>query len=315
MPIYTWVEDSSSRSATIHRLGRRGVDSYKKSWKIFGTTNDTLVHQDVNNELSAGALYWQHPNQPDKLLQAESYTLDYIGDEAWQLTVQYSGAGADGDDQDPLRRSRSFDTTGNTSHITQTPLWNQFTTTVIGGVITRTPAGDAEKRYPVLGPDAAPVQYGAIGVTGDSVQGVDIVVPALQWTETYDVPSQYVSGNYIRRVSALSGTVNNAVFRGFRPGEVLFLGGTGSQEWDEQKGDSPWNLSFRFVASPNADGTTLPPLKVGSIEGIEKRGHEYMWIRYEDEVSNNTLLKRPRHVYVNQVYSPANFAALGIGVA
>jgi hypothetical protein len=40
-----------------------------------------------------------------------------------------------------------------------------------------------------------------------------------------------------------------------------------------------------------------------------------MWIRYEDEVSNNTLLKRPRHVYVNQVYSPANFAALGIGVA
>jgi hypothetical protein len=315
MPAFTWVEDNASRSGTIHRLGRRSQNSYKKSWKIFGSTDDVAVHADVNATLWTLYLFWQYPGQPQNQLQAESYTLDYLGDDAWQLTVNYVSRGADDDlKPDPLRRSRSFDTAGGTQHITQTPLWNQFTQSEIGGVITRTPAGDAEKRYPVTGPTAAPVQYGAIGVDGDSVQGVDIVIPAFQWTENYDVPAQYVTANYARVVASLTGCVNNAVFRGFAAGEVLFIGGTGSQDWDQEKGDSPWSLSYRFVASPNADGTTLPKLKVGDIVDIEKKGHEYLWVRYEDSVTDDTLLKKPKHVYVNQVYYTANFAALGIGV-
>jgi hypothetical protein len=68
------------------------------------------------------------------------------------------------------------------------------------------------------------------------------------------------------------------------------------------------------VASPNADGTTLPTLTIGSITGIEKKGHEYLWVRYWDQVVDATLLKRPTHVYVNQVYPEADFSLLGIGV-
>jgi hypothetical protein len=311
MPIYTWVEDSASRSATIHRLGRRGIDSYKKSWKIFGTTDDTLVHRDVNAELTTSALYWQHPNQPDKLLQAESYTLDYLGDQAWQLTVSYAGAGADGDEQDPLRRLRSFDTSGGTQHITQ------------GLAVGSGSSLDFERRYPDTGASPAPNQSGAIGVDGDRVNGVDIVIPALQWTETYDVPAAYVTTAYIKGLAKATGTVNNAPFRTFPAGEVLFVGATGSQEWDSEKGDSPWQLSFKFVQSPNAGPNTsglnptdtLPALTVGSITGIAKRGHEYLWVRYEDSVDTNVLVKRPKFVYVDAVYREENFAALGIGVA
>jgi hypothetical protein len=313
MPIFTWVEDSSSRSATVHRLGRRGQDSYKKSWKIFGSTDDTAVHRDVNAEVTANYLFWQHPNQPDKQLQAESYSLDYLGDEAWQLTVNYAGAGADGDEENPLRRSRSFDTSGGTQHITQ----------AIGS--------PAERRY-AEGDDTAPNQFGAIGVDGNSVQGVDIVTPALQWTENYDVPAAYISTDYIKSLANLTGTVNNAPFRGFPAGEVLFTGASGSQEWDEEKGDGPWSLSYKFVQSPNAGlntaanvtgpigptgpTDTLPALTIGSVTGIEKRGHEYLWVRYEDAVNNisNALVKRPRYVYVNPVYREEDFSGLGIGV-
>lgn len=323
MPVYTWVEDSASRSATIHRLGRRGVDQYKKSWKIFGTTDDTAVHRDINAELTTTYLFWQHPNQPDKQLQAESYTLEYLGDEAWQLTVNYAGAGADGDEQDPLRRLRSFDTAGGTQHITQgLPV---FTNETLSGF-------DVERRYPATGPNAAPNLSGAIGVDGDRVQGVDVVVPSFQWTETYDVPSSYVTETYIRSLAKITGTVNNARFRGFPPGEVLFVGSTGSQEWDSEKGDGPWQLSFKFVQNPNAgpafpgaapetlpvgvaaNSDTLPPLTVGGITGIRKEGHEYLWVRYDTAVDSSVLIKSPRAVYVNAVYRKESFSQLGIGV-
>jgi hypothetical protein len=311
MPI-TLVEDNQSRSATIARLGRRGRSVYRRSYKLFGSTDDIEVHAYVNQTLTAGGLFWDYPGAGDQRLQAESYTLEYLGGDAWGLTVDYAKeGGADDDTQtDPLRRSRSFDTGGATQHITQ------------GLPVGSGETLDFEKRYPATGSNSAPNQSGAIGVDGNNVQGVDIVVPALQWTETYDVPSQYVSTNYIKALAKLTGTVNSAAFRGFPAGEVLFVGASGAQDWDADKGDGPWQLSFKFVQSPNAGpntsgqnpSDTLPAITIGSITGIEKGGHEYLWVRYEDAVASNALIKNPRHVYVNPVYREENFSQLGIGV-
>jgi hypothetical protein len=139
--------------------------------------------------------------------------------------------------------------------------------------------------------------FGAIGVDGDSVQGVDIVVPQLQWTETYDVPHAYVTTAYVKKVSGLTGSVNNGNFRGFAAGEVLFLGASGSQEWDSDKGDGPWTLSYKFLAAANqGPNKTFPTITIGDIAGIEKDGHDYLWVRYEDAVSSDTLLKKPKFV-------------------
>lgn len=290
MPAFRWVEDNASRTATIHRLGRRGPSSYKKSWKIFGSSDDVAIHDDVNTTLTLNALYWTYPNQPLNSLQAESYTLEYLGDDAWQLDVTYTSMGGEDDaQQQPLNRSRSFETGGATTHITQ--------------ALSETKYGD--------GPD----MNNAIGVSGDGVAGVDIVIPQLNWTETYDVPSRYVSNAYVAAVHSLTGTVNSSPFRGFAAGEVLFLGCSGSQQWDSQKGDGPWNLSFKFSASPNAGaGQTLPEIQIGGGIIASKKGHEYVWMRYEDVISESSLVKRPTAAYVNRVYREASFAGLGIGV-
>jgi hypothetical protein len=302
MPTYTWIEDNSSRGATIHRLGRKATSTYRKSWKIFGSTDDSAVHADVNQTLWQSYMFWEFPGQPQNRLQAESYTLEYLGDQAWQLEVSYSKDGGESEEQrDPMKRSRSFDTGGGTQHVTQAIGSDAF------------PNG--EQRFHTGSP-AAPNMFGAIGVDGDSVNGVDIIIPQLTWTESYDVPNQYVSTNYIKTVSSLTGTVNNAAFRTFAAGEVLFAGASGSQQWDSDKGDGPWNLSYKFIASPNqGSGKTLPAITVGAVTNVEKDGHDYLWVRYEDSVANDTLFKRPKFVYVNKVYRRADFSQLGLGVS
>lgn len=297
MPTLTWVEDKASRAATIVRAGTRGTSSYTKSFKIFGSDDDQTVHADVSNTVMTSLYYWQYPYS-NVQCTVESYTLSYLGDQCWQLTINYEKKSADDDNEpEPLKRARSFDTGGGTHHITQAIQERHF-------------------------PEEAPLQWLAIGVDDDRVNGVDIVVPSLQWSETYDVPAAYVTAAWIKKVAELTGTTNDAPFRTFAAGEVLFVGCSGQQEWDEKKGDGPWSLAFKFIASPNAgEDETLPPITVGGIagaggiEGIEKKGHEYMWVRYEADVDQATVIKKPRHVYVNKVYRDGDFSQLGIGVS
>ena len=302
----TWIEDGDSRQATIVRKGKKATSSYAKSYKVFGTQDDVELHADISQKILSDLTYWQYPGLPSMKLMAEQYSVAYLGDDAWQVTIQYEKSGAE-EGSDPLKRSRAFDTTGGTQHITQAR-GGKVTVFRCGpnGQSTTVVTESSERKYP---PATAPSQYEAIGVDANGVNGVDIVTPQLQWQETYDVPNAYVTGNYIRGVAALTGTTNNATFRGFEVGEVLFLGCSGSHEWDDQKGKGPWSLTYRFLASPNVTDQTI-----GSITGIEKKGHEYLWVRYEESESSSTIIKKPLHVYVDKVYRDGDFSALGIGV-
>lgn len=290
-----WVEDNESRTATIVRPGRKATSTMVKSWKLFGSTDDIEVHADVVRQLNVRALFWNYPaGSAVGQLQADSYTLEYLGGDAWHLTVNYSKEGAEDDEQTgPIRRSRSFDTSGGQEHITQ----------AIAGKVSE------KGKEPNL-TDGDKV----IGFDGTNVNGVDIIVPQLTFMENYEVPASYVSAAYIKKVSQASGTTNNAEFRGFKAGEVLFIGASGSQEWDKDKGDGPWALTYKFSISPNAGANqTLPALTVGEITGIEKKGHEYLNTYYEDNVRDNKMWKVPKIVWVHQVYRETNFADLGIG--
>ena len=289
----TWVEDNQSRSATIYRLGKKAASTMTRSYKVFGHIDDTALHNECNQRISGQLMYWQYPGSSVQL-RAESYTVNYLGDDAWHVEIQYERAGADATEPDPLKRSRSFDTSGGTQHKTQ------------AYSVGSGSALDFEYRYP----STATNMSGAIGVDDNSVHGVDVVVPALTWTETYDVPHAYVTANYIKTVAGLTGTVNNATFRTFDAGEVLFMGATGSQEWDDQKGSGPWSLSFKFAASKNETGITI-----GSISGIQKKGWHYLWVRYETAADTSSVFQRPKAVYVSKVYQDADFSGLGIGTS
>jgi hypothetical protein len=206
--------------------------------------------------------------------------LERIGDQAWQAVVRYGGL----ESQDFGLISVEFEVGSQTTKIMQS------LATV--GV------------YPA--PDrTAPNYYGAINVTRDGVEGVDIEIPTYEWTETWRHPDGTVGPSYGAVLYAVTGRVNSAAFRGFAAGEVLFRGATGRKTRQDA-----WEITYRFAASPNATGLTIGP-----ITGIEKKGWEYLWVVYEDFEDNTAmkLVKRPLAAYVEQVYPSTDFAVLGIG--
>ena len=97
------------------------------------------------------------------------------------------------------------------------------------------------------------------------------------------------------------------MFRGWAPGEVLFLGAVVRKQ-DNQ--EDPWSITYRFAVERNRFN-----FAVGSIVVAEKLGWDYMWVRYSavDDGITNAILRVPVAAYVEQVYDAANFALLGIG--
>ena len=174
-----------------------------------------------------------------------------------------------------------FDTGGGSQHITQS----------LGTV----------RRYGRPGTVAANFM-GAIGVTADSVQGVDITVPVYSFSEVHYKNNAFVDENYKTTLFELTGTVNSRQFRQFAAGEVLFLGASGTK-----RGSDDWELVFRFSASPN-----MTNMVVGDIQGITKAGWEYLWVQYVDAEAPNaqTLIKQPVSVHIEQVYPYKNFDRL-----
>lgn len=209
----------------------------------------------------------------------QSTHVERIAENAWEGSVRY------GKNEPPQTgdSTYSFDTGGGVQHVTQ-----------------------ALGTFGVWGaPGVFPPNFqGAIGVTKDGVEGVDITVPVYNFCETHYIDAALVTGAYKGALFFLTGTVNNAPFRGFAPGEVLFLGAAGSA-----RGQEDWEIAYRFAASPNVQG-----LQVGSIGGIVKRGWDYLWVRYADveDAEARMLVKRPLAAYVEQVYPHTNFAGLGI---
>lgn len=143
----------------------------------------------------------------------------------------------------------------------------------------------------------------AIGVDNDSVQGVDITVPVFKFTYQWYPSADEVNETYVVNLMGLAGTTNNATWKGFQEGEVLFLGVTG-----QKRGVGDWELTYYFIASKNVTG-----LAVGDITGIVKGGHDYLWVQFAESIDAKTLTKIPKSAYVERVYDPADFSVLGLG--
>ena len=238
---------------------------------IKGTTNDAIATQ---------ALLATAPPTYANLPRKE-YSLERLGDDAWMGTVQYSGL----EQQDFGLISLEFRIGTENTKLMQS----------INTVAS----------YPAPG-QTAPNFQGAINVSANGVEGVEIAIPTFEWSETWRHPDQTINGlAYGGTLYTVTGRVNNAPFRGFAAGEVLFRGAEGRKTRHDA-----WEFSYHFAASPNATN-----LRVGPITGISKKGWEYLWVLYHEKEDDNakSLVQVPRAVYIEQVYPTANFSVLGIG--
>ena len=217
--------------------------------------------------------------------------VERINDDTWKVKAVYAETedGADDDIEDDGEEetvSFAFDTGGGTMHR------NQSLKTVSKA------------------PNDAPDFNGAIEVDNEgNVNGVDVTMPVLNFTETHTMSGTRVTTSYKKNIAALTGTVNRSSFRGFAAGEVLFLGASGSKR--SRKASGPWEITFRFAVSPNQSSVSVGKLKVSN-----KKGWNYLWVRYADKVADNkkNVIKEPVAAYVEQVYPEGDFGNLGLGM-
>ncbi len=263
------VEKFESRQVTTGQN-----PSVELRYVIRGTNDDI----EARNALLAGSPATYDPWGSGLIfLPRDTVTVQPVGDLLWEGIVRYG--------QVPQTDAAvfSFDTGGGTQHITHSRA--------------------TIARYAPYG-QVAPDCKGAIGVTPDSVEGVDITVPVYQFAETHYLADAVVTPAYKATLFALTGAVNSQPFKGLAAGECLFLGAAGTQ-----RGQGDWELAYRFAASPNVTNLTI-----GDITGISKKGWEYLWVRYADteDTTAKVLVKRPAAVYVEQVYPYGDLTALGI---
>jgi hypothetical protein len=207
-------------------------------------------------------------------------TLRAVDEKAYDADVKYTFAGKE---RDPLQEGESsyqFETAGGSIHITRALDETVF-------VASGTP----------------PSFEDLIGVNGDEVAGADIVAPVFSFSETHVLPAASVTAGYKLALFAATGTTNNATWKGFAAGEVLFLGASGTS-----RGDLAWQINYRFLAAKNQSG-----LSIGAITGISKKGHEYLWVKFDNGISQDRWVKKIDAVIVNKVYQDHDFANIGIG--
>lgn len=213
-----------------------------------------------------------------RTIPLKGFKLEHLGAGIWDCQAVYQferGTDTDG--------AYTFDTTGGTSKITQSKQ-TIATYSAIGGV-------------PNFG--------GAIGVTKDSVEGTDIVIPTFRWSESYFFDNSVVDAAFKATLFLLTGRTNQAVWRGYNIGEVLFEGVRG-----QRRGSGKWELNYNLAASPNLTGIT-----VGTMTGIAKKGWEYLWVRHYDldDTTSISVVRRPLFVVIERVYDPGDLTLLGIG--
>ncbi len=158
-------------------------------------------------------------------------------------------------------------------------------------------------------------------------KGVEIYKPETTFQETLHFKESDLTNKYKRTLDEMVGTVNDAPWRGYERGEVLFLGVTGS---NYQHGNpKTYALTFRFAVRRNEKN-----VDVGEFEVVEKNGWDYLWIfeteapvyglstkggedgedpDAESEWGVTGLIQRPEAIFLERVYEYTDFSKLNLG--
>ncbi|MEN6386560.1 MAG: hypothetical protein ABFD79_15385 [Phycisphaerales bacterium] len=241
----------NARSVTVEYIIEQNPDSQNPN----ATSEDKDAIAALLNEAPQS---WAINDNPLDNIPRASYDIEQIADRIWLGTVNYNY-----NEKNEEKFEYSFDTGGGTQKITQTIAPLQV------------------HKYG----DNAPDFQGAINVDDNSVNGIDIIVPVFNFSETRVVNKLNINTGFKLSIFNLVGKVNAGDWHGFSAGEVLFAGASGSKS--SRFGD--WEITYKFAASPNKTNITI-----GSITGINKKGWEYLWVRYEKSTDQNCLIQIPK---------------------
>lgn len=285
MPLTVYEKAGSPDGRFINAVEGAG-SSFTYTYVVLGTDNVTIA----TNAVAAAAPLVYLANDGQTLVRQE-FTPRGTSRDSWEVDVRY-GTEDDRRSQEPPEAGAwrfSFDTTGAVHKVTQSRQ-----------TIHQLSADPG---------DPAPDLKQAIGWDGKKVNGVEIVVPKLEFDITAYYPPASVTTAFMRQLARNTGRTNAAAWLGFEAGELLYLGSTGDGDVPLASGTrvKPLPLVHKFAASENVTNLVVGPITVPA-----KKGFEYLWVRYKQIESPDAtnIVPRPTHVYVERVYETAVFASL-----
>lgn len=265
-------------------VNRRYIANENKFNSTGTRTSETVYYiiNDATDEAAASAaLLAALPDRTAERMAVSNMRItEHLGTNDWYGEVQYtytsSGVSVSGSDNE---ESFSFDTGSNTETVI-TPLSSR----VYGNNEIPTP------------------KFINVDEEGN-VRGIEVPAPAFEFTETHYLSNSYVSAAYKRGLANLRGAVNNARFRAWNPGEVMFMGASGSRS-----GSEDWQITFRFSVRLNENNKS-----VGGVS-VDAEGWQVVEVKPKKKqaVSAGAIMPEIDAVFVHTVHPKRDFAALGI---
>lgn len=143
------------------------------------------------------------------------------------------------------------------------------------------------------------------GRNGDRfyVGGTPKIVPAMRESCTAVFRNSDITGAYRRTVMELTGCVNNAAFRSWEPGEVLFLGASSALPYKNAQGTLIIEITFRFAVRCNCKEMEIGGVKLGPAEGWD-----VPWSIIEPDVNGRKPVTGG--AYLSSIYKKGDFSSL-----
>lgn len=145
-----------------------------------------------------------------------------------------------------------------------------------------------------------------IGAQRGKVEGVDAIIPKLEFSVTAHYAPGRVTMAWVKNLARMTGKINRDQWLDFEPGELLFVGARGQGPVNTLVGPQrkPVAITLNFAASENRDDIVIG---TGNPEQITKRGWDYLWVRYERVQESGLDYPIPVHAYVEQIYPEDDF--------
>lgn len=272
MPAQAWERHTSG---TVTRTNQNS--KFETEWIVRDASSELEAVEAVNARAPLGV------QVAGDLIVRQETQVRPLGAGLYEATVSY-GPESDPEsrkDFEPLENRISFDTTGGTAKITRAEK-----------EVSRHATYSMSQQPPDL--------KGAIGFDGRRVNGVDIVIPKMEFqVVVYYAPATVSNMQWWKNLAAATGKVNSDAWLSFQPGEVLFMGGRGDVPLPTVAGQriKPVAVTMSFSAMANRDDITI-----GISSPITKQGWDYLWVRYERMEQGGLDFPVPVHAYVDQVY-------------
>lgn len=157
----------------------------------------------------------------------------------------------------------------------------------------------------VFGNIDAGTAIGWNGKLGDQMEVLGVDMPTAQMREVYEktIRKSRLNTAFKRKLARMTGAVNSRSFKGWNPGEVMFMGAS----FSAADSTSSVMVSYNFAIQENENGAEVAGINIGNVQGWE-----YIWPITSTAAGNNAPGINIDAIYVAKVAKYADLNELGV---